>query len=404
MASTGAENTMSMSTFKETAVLLPARRSVLLRAGHGVGKSQSIRQISHTIRRQLFEKGHIKDLKTGYPVIDIRLGQRSEGDIIGLPSTDGKVTRFNPPAWYWMACEQPCALFLDELNRATPEVMQAAFQIVLDHELDLHKLHPLSRVYTAINTGALYQVNEMDPALLSRFFVVDLVVSAEEFVAWARSTDPEQGGNLHYHIPDFIEQKESWLYPPKNADPNLQHPTPRGWEHVNEALVESGLIDKPNDHRFWNIARGFIGNEAAAAFRDYCKTHNDNLTGEDMLNRFHTSEVQAKFARQSHEKRNGLIEKISEYVDKKIESLNEQQGKNVNAIMKELGEEHRISLWSKLTQSGIDKIALAKSIHKYCAGDILDVFGVPMGEAGIGHIPNIPGIFKAPAKDKAAKK
>ena len=396
MASTGSETAMSIKTFKDVAVLLPPSRSVLLRAGHGVGKSKVVRQISSIIRKQLFEAGKIR--KDGYPVIDIRLGQRSEGDVIGLPSTDGRVTRFNPPNWYHMACEEPCCLFLDELNRATPEVMQAAFQIALDHELDLNKMHPLSRVYTAINTGAQYQVNEMDPALLSRFFVVDLTPDSKEFCAYARSDDPEQGGNFHFLIPDFIEQKDTWLYPAKGSDPNTQQPTPRGWEFVNEAITHANLWDKPNDPRFWNIVRGFIGNDAATAFKDYCKTVDTNLTGEDMLDRFHTSAVKAKFAKQSHEKRNGLIEKISEHVVKNVESLNEQQGKNVTAIMRELGEEHRISLWSKLTQHGINKIGLARSIHKYCAKDILDVFGVEMGEAGIGQIPNIPGIFKAPAK------
>jgi|SRR5581483_1162343 len=402
MASTGSETTMSMTTFKETAALLPARRSVLLRADHGRGKSQSVRQVSAIIRKQLLEQGLIKE--GGYQVIDRRLGQMSEGDLIGLPSTDGRVTRFNPPDWYMMACDEPHVIFLDELNRGTTEVMQASFQIVLDHELNGHKLHPLSRVYAAINTGAQYQVNEIDPALLSRLAVVDLMVTPAEFCSWARNTDPEQGGNLHYFIPDFVEQRDIWLYPAKGADPNTQQPSPRGWEFVNESLVAAGLSEKPLDPRFWNIVRVFVGNDAASAFRDYCKNIDTNLTGEDLVDRFHTASVKAKFDKQSHEKRNGLIEKVSDHVFKNVETLSEQQGKNITAIMRELGEEHRISLWSKLTAHGIDKIGLAKSIHKYCAKDILDVFGVPMGEAGIGIIPNIPGIFKAPAKDKGAKK
>jgi hypothetical protein len=399
------ETSMSIATLKKVALCLPPSRSVLLRAGHGVGKSKVVRQISAKIRKQLFEKKAIKDPVNGYPVIDIRLGQRSEGDVIGLPSTDGRVTRFNPPNWYRMACDEPCCLFLDELNRATPEVMQAAFQIALDHELDLNKMHPLSRVYTAINTGAQYQVNEMDPALLSRFFVVDLHPSVKEFVAWARDTDPEQGGNLHYFIPDFVEANEKWLLPPSNAETGTQHPTPRGWEFVNEALVYSGLIENPADPLFWDVCRGFVGNECASAFHAYCKTVDNQITGEEMLNKFHTAAIRGKFDRQSHERRNGLIEKLADYVTKNVTTnLTDQQGKNIAAIMTELGEEHRITLWSKMTSHGIDKIGLAKSIHKHCAKDILNVFGVPMGEAGIGIIPNIPGIFKGSAKGaKGAK-
>jgi hypothetical protein len=392
------ETSMSITTFKEVAPKLPPSRSTLLRAGHGVGKSQVIRQVSWKVRRWLYEQQIIANLN-GYPVFDIRLGQRSEGDIIGLPSTDGRVTRFNPPEWYHMCCEQPCCLFLDELNRATAEVMQAAFQIALDHELDGHKMHPHSRVYSAINTGATYQVNEIDPALLSRFFVVDLVTEPAEFVAHGRNTDTEQGGNFHFFITDFIEMNEKWLYPDKKGyDPGSQQPTPRGWEFVNEALIHANLIETPADPMFWQITRGFVGNDAASAFQAYCRTVDVQVSGQDIVDNYHKSGIKVKVDKQSHERRNGLIEKISDYVVKHCEALTQQQGNNIKAFMMLLDDEHRISLWSKLTSHGIDKIGLAKSIHKYCAGDILEVFGVPMGEAGIGIIPNIPGIFKAPAK------
>src|SRR5574343_250038 len=145
---------MSVETFVKVAASLPANVSVLLRAKHGVGKSQLVRQLKDIIS----ERTGIK-FKA---VIDRRLSQLSEGDIIGLPSTDGNVTRFNPPDWFKTACERPCCLFLDELNRATNEVMQASFQIILDRELNGWKLHPQTRVYSAINLSSSYSVNEVD--------------------------------------------------------------------------------------------------------------------------------------------------------------------------------------------------------------------------------------------------
>jgi MoxR-like ATPase len=108
---------MKIRTFLELAPKLSPQTSILLRANHGIGKSQLVRHLAK---------------KMGLPVIDRRLSQLTEGDIIGLPSTDGDVTRFNPPDWYKRACDEAVVLFLDELNRATPEVMQTAFQIVLD--------------------------------------------------------------------------------------------------------------------------------------------------------------------------------------------------------------------------------------------------------------------------------
>lgn len=414
--------TMSMETFKSVGAALPPWTSILLRANHGVGKSQVVRQVSDLIKKKLIadvkkstsfanknneviDLGQFRDRieqSTFYPVIDRRMSQMTEGDMIGLPSTDGETTRFNPPDWYKKACVEPCVLFLDELNRATPEVMQAAFQIVLDRELNGWKLHPLTRVYAAINSNAIYTVNEMDPALLDRFFAVDLEPSLKEFCTWARNTDPIHGGNLHPNIPDFIELNtkhdgSNWLYPPKGAEQGCVHPSPRSWEMVDKAHKHAGIQDSPENSMFYNMLLGFIGVEAAIAYTKFCKEVDNRISGEELVNKYHEPKVAAKVERMQQGQLNDVIDKVADYVIKNLTKLDDQQGQNVSAIMTKLPDELRISLWSKLTAQGIDKIELAKSIHKHCAKTILDVFGVPMGEAGIGVIPNIPGIFKAPA-------
>lgn len=388
------QTSMSIATFKKVAVVLPAVTSILLRANHGVGKSRVVRQVASLLRKMLAAK------VGEFPVIDRRLSQMTEGDMVGLPSTDGEVTRFNPPDWYKQACNKPCVLFLDELNRATPEVMQAAFQIVLDRELNGWKLHPETRVFSAINAGSAYTVNEMDPALLDRFFCIDLSPDAREFITWARSDDKEQGGNLHSLIPDFIESNEKWLYPPKNVEPGSVYGSPRSWEFVNNALIHAGVIDTPDNELFYHITMGFVGVEGAIAFRDYAKSIDNRINGEEVINSYHLPKVHTKVQRLHQGRQNDVVEKVSEYVTKNLDKLTDKQGANVKALMKDLPDELKISLWSKLTSQGIDKLELAKSIHKHCAEVVLGVFGVPMGEAGIGVVPNIPGIFKAPAAKK----
>jgi hypothetical protein len=69
--------------------------------------------------------------------------------------------------------------------------------------------------------------------------------------------------------------------------------------------------------------------------------------------------------------------------------------------MTSLPDELKISFWAKLSSQGTDRIELAKSVHKHCVDLILGVFGVPRGEAGIGVIPNIPGIFKQDKKNES---
>jgi hypothetical protein len=38
-----------------------------------------------------------------------------------------------------------------------------------------------------------------------------------------------------------------------------------------------------------------------------------------------------------------------------------------------------VSAWSKLTSSGVEKLDLARSVHKYCVDHILEVFGTKAG-------------------------
>lgn len=347
--------TMSIQTFVKVAGKLPIETSILLRGPHGIGKSQVVRQMAGTFNLS---------------VIDRRLSQMSEGDMIGLPSTDGEVTRFNPPDWYKQACKQPMCLFLDELNRATPEVMQAAFQIVLDRELNGWKLHPQTRVFAAINASAAYTVNEMDPALLDRFWTIDLNPTVEDWVLWARGD-----GKIHEYIVDFIAGNDKWLDPPKDSEPGKVTPSRRSWERLSKALTAAGVAESVNDPLFYPMCLGYIGTEATIAYHGFVKTIDAQVTGEEILQDY--PKVKKKVAKLGQEKQNVLIEKVSEYVTKNLKTLDEVQGKNLQSFMKDLPGELRVSAWSKLTQgSGVDNLELAKAVHRWCVESVLEVFGV----------------------------
>ena len=408
--SANAQTSMSIQSFKDTAVLLSPATSVLLRANHGVGKSQVVRQVRALLRDKIaalkdsvvIDMSQYKDLKKDfYGLTDRRLSQMTEGDMIGLPSINDNCTRFNPPDWYKQACDRPMVLFLDELNRATNEVMQAAFQIVLDRELNGWKLHPLTRVYAAINMGANYTVNEMDPALLDRFWVVDLEPTLDDFIVWCRNTDPEQGGNINECIPGFMlatkrTDGSSWLYPAKKAESNSRQPSPRSWAAVNRELTLAGIIENPAHPAFWQICRGFVGNEAAIAFTNYCKTIDRQISGKEVVNDYHKKGTKAKVLAAGVQAQNEIIERVVAYVFEELTTLADQQGKNIAALMADLPEELQVSLWGKLTSQGTEKAKLALAVHKHCMPLVFKVFGVKPGEEGIGQVPHIPGIFRPP--------
>ena len=366
---------MSIKTFLSVVEVLPVDTSVLLRGAHGIGKSQIIRKVAKTF-----------DL----PVIDRRLSQMTEGDMVGLPSTDGEVTRFNPPDWYKRACETPVALFLDELNRATPEVMQAAFQVVLDRELNGWKLHSETRVYAAINASAAYTVNEMDPALLDRFWAIDLEPTIEDWLSWARD------GHIVDIISDFIASNEKWLDCPKDSEPGKVTPSRRSWERLSIALTHADIFEKPDSQIFYPLCRGYIGNEATIAFHSFAKTIDYQVSGSEVINDY--MNVKKKINKLGTEKHNILIEKVTNYVTKNLKSIDDKQGKNLQDFMNDLSGELRISCWSKLTQgSGTDNLELAKQIHKWCVEAVLESFGVSAAAS-------IKAVSSAPSKKKSDSK
>ena len=87
----------------------PASQNIMLTGRHGIGKSE--------ILTNYFAK-------KGMKVVALFLGQMSDpGDLIGLPDKSGEKTVFRPPYWFPLD-GKPIVLFLDELNRARPEVLQ----------------------------------------------------------------------------------------------------------------------------------------------------------------------------------------------------------------------------------------------------------------------------------------
>ena len=158
---------MDIATFIRTAPQLPADISIMVRGPHGVGKSQIFKQVADTLGLQL---------------VDRRLSQMTEGDLLGLPELTDGVTRFCPPDWFMDCCKNPRALLLDEYNRATQEVLQTAMQITLDRELNGWKLHPETRIFAAINASAEYVVNQLDPAQADRFWTIDLEPTVEDWL------------------------------------------------------------------------------------------------------------------------------------------------------------------------------------------------------------------------------
>lgn len=334
---------ISFKAFSECVPFVTAiNKPVLLRARHGVGKSEIVYQYAKSVGRQVVER---------------RVSQMTEGDLIGLPKLTEKGTEWILPDWVLDACENPRVLFLDEVDRGTPEVRQAIFELTDSRKIAGHYLHKDTFIFAAINGGqhgAQYQVGEMDPAELDRWTVFDLEPTVEDWLTWAKD-------NVHPLIWDFINQNNGHLEHSQDFEPNKVYPSRRSWHRFSDCVKTAG------DKAFFqnegacspvllNLAIAFVGLEAAVSFGDFVKNYKFQVTPEDILDKGKFNLVE-KFQINDHL---GLCEKIGDKLQENPK-VTEKQLKNLAKYFIGLPSEISMKLFEKISACGVD---LVKRFHK----------------------------------------
>lgn len=258
---------------KELETLLevtPSWQNIMLTGRHGIGKSQ--------ILTNYFES-------KGMRVVALFLGQMSDpGDLLGLPTKDeatGKTT-FMPP--YWFPVDgQPVVLFLDELNRARPEILQTVMDLVLNRKLAGRLLPEGSRIISACNDGDEYQLTDLDPALVSRFNIYTFRPTVEEWLLWAtRKGLDERVINFIQTNPELLDRSGDT----KEEQGLEKDPDRRAWEKV--ARVMENISDPKQVHQ--KIVAGIVGVQAAAKL--FLSLQKGLLTPQELLADFKRAKQQ----------------------------------------------------------------------------------------------------------------
>jgi len=236
----------------------PSEQNIMLIGKHGIGKSQII--------SQFYKKKRMK-------VVVFFLGQMSDpGDLIGLMHKNEQTghSEFLPPYW-WPTENKPIVLFLDELNRARPEILQSVQDLSLNKTLAGKELPKGSIVISAVNEGEEYQLTDLDPALVSRFNLYEFAPTVEDWLLWA----DDKG--IDARVIGFIQKNHHFLDPEDIFD-NQDHlstgsglnktPDRRAWEKV------SNLIKRLDDisELHIKIIAGIVGIKAAMSFKKSLET------------------------------------------------------------------------------------------------------------------------------------
>jgi len=323
-----------------------ARFPVLMRGRHGIGKSQVVYQIAESVK---------------LPVVERRASQMTEGDLVGLPVIKGNTTGWNPPDWFKFACDNPCVLFFDEVDRATTEVRQGLFELTDSRKLNGWKLHKDTLIYAAINGGehgSNYQVSDMDPAELDRYSCWDLEPTVEDWLVWAKE-------RVNTVIWDFINQNPKHLEHNDDVEPNKVYPSRRSWDRLNQTLCKANLVEEASPALF-TLAGAFVGFEAAVSFNDFVKNYDRQVTTDDLLDGKAWDKIE-KFQINDH---NAMIEKL-EATEVFAKELAVERVGNLAEYFVNLPSECAMSLWMKMGK-GNNKNVIAMHKCETTKGSVKD--------------------------------
>lgn len=270
-----------MATIKEIIKIIeytPSEQAILLEGIHGIGKSQCIEE-------------YFKE--KGYRMVTLFLGQMADaGDLIGLPDrevnddTGYTHTVFCPPFWWPKSNEEKFILFLDELNRGKPEVMQCIMDMILNRKLmgkQLPKNCKLISAMNPLNDDGYYQVDELDPALLDRFNRYSFTPTADEWLDWAYRT------NINKLVMGFITKNLDKLDPATDiksgAKANEVQPSRRSWERVSNLLNANPELVKDEDI-LRTFLMGMIGGASTSRFAKYIRENRKGLSAGIVLTKW----------------------------------------------------------------------------------------------------------------------
>lgn len=245
------------------------------------------------------------------------LGQKSAGEVRGLPFVKEGVTHWTMPDFLDAAVNNrntKYLLLLDELSAAPPDVQVSAYQLLQSRQLGLHRLPENVLLCGAGNRpedGAI--AYEMGTALSDRLCHFNVICDAPTWLTWA------QNSGLHPKVLAFIQRRPRYLnreyidsdygagQSTQSEDDKLITPTPRSWHRISNALFAY-----PNDQDMVlnAIAPGWLGMLTAHSFSKFVSSVDDSYPPEEYYANWNNKQILFDMQPQSQDALYGLMYNI----------------------------------------------------------------------------------------------
>lgn len=275
---------MNIKQLTRAISILPAKKSIMLKGTHGIGKTEWVKAQAEKMGLKLviWHASHAADA----------------GDITGLPfkitevqddGTSVEVTKFAKPQW--MIQKTPVLLLLDEINRGLSIALNAIMQLTNDGTYDDISLPEGSRIFACINPeeDGKYDVGTMDAAQLDRFAIYEFRPTSQEWIEWA-----VQKG-LDSRVVSYIQANPSMLDPYTNQELVKSVagkdcgvlPSRRSWECISQTIQNGDEVNAWEGAEgialLTEICDGIIGTGAAIEFVSHFKAQGNALSPKMLM-------------------------------------------------------------------------------------------------------------------------
>ena len=298
---------MYINQFKQRARLfLDAGITVELKSGPGIGKSESVEQlVAEYSERDGFEWGlSIAMLATytppdllGYLMPDVRNVTQPDGSVVAT-----KVSSFTMPPWMISVTGRPLneykrgILFLDEYDKADPDVKRASAEILLNGGVGPWQLHDGIGVIAASNRS-----EDRSGSTKSYDFVINRRAEIEiqpDVNAWE---DWAVRNGVHPFFTAFAKSNVEVVFSGKVPDKQGPFCTPRSLVNLSRLLAPltdaSGnfpVSSKADEMMLLELATGMIGAPAANQLVVWMKTRTETPAFDEIVANPENTKLPAK--------------------------------------------------------------------------------------------------------------
>jgi len=210
-------------------------------------------------------------------------------------------------------------------------------------------LHTESRICVAENVGQNYQVEQSDPAEVSRWVTIELSPDEDDWLRWAED-------KVHPALIEYIRANKKNLEHSGNFEPEKKYPDRRTWYKLDQELQRLGLYEdeNPNNGNLQNVLCGaFLGPEVGNHFDRFLMQREREIKATDILADWKKAKKRLSKGQKSitNEQYVEATAKLGDYLKEPKNVLTKEQARQYGLFMTDCPPEARMTAFAQLQKN-----------------------------------------------------